>query len=236
MMKKAFFFSCFFVIFSFGFSQDLTNPDINQIDDRGNKQGQWKAYDENGDLKFEGRFIDNNPVGTFTYYYPDGKVKAISEMYERGRRSRTKVFHNNGRLMGEGNFLDKVKDSTWNYYSDFDGVHLSMEFYRKGKLDSTVLNFYPKGGVAEEIPYTNGIKNGVWKQYYTDGKLKLKATYIEDKLQGLMLVYYQNGLPEVSGMYKNNLKNGLWMYFNDEGAVIKKETYVNGHLRKTETF
>ena len=138
--------------------------------------------------------------------------------------------------MGEGNFLDKQKDSTWNYYSDFDDVHLSMEFYRKGKLDSTVLNYYPEGGVAEEIPYTLGIKDGVWKQYFTDGNLKLKATYINDKLEGLMLIYYLNGLPDISGMYKNNFKDGMWIYFNEQGGIIKKETFVKGQLKNTETF
>ncbi|MEN8224933.1 MAG: toxin-antitoxin system YwqK family antitoxin [Bacteroidota bacterium] len=233
-MKKNFLFSCFIIMAVFGYSQELLNSNVNEVDGQGRRQGEWKSYDVDGNLKFEGHFVDNIPVGTFTYYYPNGKVKAISEMHDMGRRSRTKVFHDNGRLMGEGNYLDKVKDSTWNYYSDFDGLHLSREYYINGKLDSTVLNFYPNGKVAEEIPYELGRKEGVWKQYFTDGKLKLKATYINDRLEGLMLIYHLNGVPEVSGMYKNNFKNGLWIYFNEKGVVNKKETFVRGHLRKTE--
>ncbi len=88
----------------------------------------------------------------------------------------------------------------------------------------------------EQIPYKNGIKEGVWKQYFTDGKLKLKATYVNDKLEGLMLVYYQNGVVEVSGLYVNNFKDGIWMYFSDRGETIKKEIHKEGRLKKTEKF
>ena len=219
-----------------GYSQDLLDPTINQVDDQGHKQGNWRTVDEAGNLKFEGAFINDIPVGTFTFYYPDGKIRAVSVMFDNGKRSRTKLFHPNGRLMGEGNYLNKVKDSTWNYYSDFDGVRLSSEYYIEGALDGNVVNYYPQGDVAEEIPYKMGLKDGVWKQYFTDGKLKLKATYINDMLEGMMFVYYQNGVPEVSGIYKNNFKDGPWLYFTDKGVAYKKETFLKGSLKKTETF
>jgi antitoxin component YwqK of YwqJK toxin-antitoxin module len=79
------------------------------------------------------------------------------------------------------------------------------------------------------------MKDGEWKRYFTDGKLKLKATYIDDKLEGLMLVYHQKGFPEVSGMYKNNFKDGLWLYYDEEGIVIKKERYAKGNLKEVIT-
>jgi antitoxin component YwqK of YwqJK toxin-antitoxin module len=186
-------------------------------------------------LKFEGEFVNGVPVGTFKYYFEDGKIKAVSQMYEQGRRSRTKVFHNNGRIMAEGNYLDRKKDSTWQYYSDYDGVLLSREHYENGVIDGIVINYYPTGAVAEELPYKAGLKHGEWKRYFTDGKLKLKATYIDDRLEGLMLVYHQKGFPEVSGMYKNNFKDGLWLYYNEEGIVIKKERYAKGNLKEVIT-
>lgn len=235
-MKNIISFIFLFFFVTIAFAQEFANVNINQVDDKGRKQGDWKAYDVNGNLKFEGRFINSIPLGTFTYYYPDGKVKAVSEMFDNGRRSRTKVYHNNTRLMAEGNYLDKKKDSTWNYYSDFDAALLSTEYYEDGELHGTVYNYFPGGEIAEQIPYKNGIKEGVWKQYFTDGKLKLKATYVNDKLEGLMLVYYQNGVVEVSGLYVNNFKDGIWMYFSDRGETIKKETYKEGRLKKTEKF
>jgi len=232
-MKKVLFLIILFVVSMAVPAQELVNKNINKVDAQGRKQGHWKAYDVNGILKFEGEFVDSKPVGTFKYYYADGKVKAVSEMYEQGTRSRTQVFHNNGRLMAKGNYLNKKKDSAWVYYSDYDGVLLSSEFYQGGLLEGIVINYFPQGGVAEEILYKDGLKNGEWKRYFTDGKLKLKAKYIDDKLEGLMLVYHQKGFPEVSGMYKNNFKDGMWMYFNEQGIVTKKERYIKGNLKES---
>jgi len=232
-MKKVLFLSSFLIMVLFGSAQELVNTNINKVDAQGHRQGHWKAYDVNGLLKFEGRFVDNVPIGTFKYYYESGKIKAVSEMYDQGRRARTKVYHKNGRLMAKGNYLEKKKDSSWVYYSDYDGVLLSTEFYQNGLLEGIVLNYFPTGSVAEEMPYKAGLKQGEWKRYFTDGKVKLKATYIDDELQGLMLVYHQNSFPEVSGTYKNNLKDGMWVYYDDQGFVIKKERYIRGNLKET---
>ncbi|RLD31648.1 MAG: hypothetical protein DRI83_12045 [Bacteroidetes bacterium] len=232
-MKKVFLFS-FLTILAFLVSgQELVNKDINKVDKHGHRQGYWKAYDVNGLIKFEGEFLDNKPVGTFKYYYEDGKIKAVSEIDDQSRRSRTKVFHNNGRIMAEGNYLNKKKDSTWVYYSDYDGVLLSTEYYENGLLEGTVINYSPTGAIAEEIPYKAGLKHGEWKRYFTDEKLKLKASYVDDQLEGLMMIYYQKGFVEVSGMYEHGLKNGMWMYYDEGGILTKKERYIRGNLKET---
>jgi len=233
-MKKIFMLFVLVALSSPFLAQELANTSINKVDAQGRKQGSWKTFDVNGNLKFEGTFVDGIPVGTFTFYYEDGTVKAVSEMYDQGRRSHTRIYHPNSRLMAEGNYLNEKKDSIWNYYSDFDGVLLSTEQYEDGLLEGKVINYYPKGGVAEEISYHAGQKHGEWKRYFTDGKLKLKAAYVDDRLEGLMLVYYQNGVPEISGMYRHNYKDGIWMYFNDKGEVVKKERYEKGFLKETE--
>ena len=36
-------------------------------------------------------------------------------------------------------------------------------------------------------------KNGVYKKYYDDGKIRAKANYKEDKLHGEQIGYYEDG-------------------------------------------
>lgn len=229
-------FGIFLLAFFFAQAQDETTDTLNRIDRQGLKQGYWKSVDADGKLKFEGRFIDDHPAGTFRYYYPDGKLKAISVMRDQGNSARTRLFHENGRLMGEGNYRNKVKDSTWSYYSDLDGSLVSRETYVEGELDGIVYNYFPEGGIAEEIPYKGGLKEGTWKRYFPDGTIKLKASYTGDKLEGMMVVYYESGIPQISGMYRHNLKEGPWMHFSEQGAKLKKETYKYGHLKETEEY
>ena len=39
----------------------------------------------------------------------------------------------------------------------------------------------------------NGIKEGVFKQYYEDGVLEIEAFYKNDKLEGVKRDYYKSG-------------------------------------------
>ena len=47
----------------------------NQLDDNGNRQGNWLKYHENGNVKYKGQFKDNKPYAIFYYYYDTGELK-----------------------------------------------------------------------------------------------------------------------------------------------------------------
>ena len=202
---------------------------INRTDANGMKQGFWKKYDETGMLKYEGNFIDNNPVGEFIYFYPDGVVKARSRFYERGDRSETTTFHHIGKKMTEGFYLGQVKDSLWKYYSS-DGILLKDEFYRYGKKEGKWITYYENGQISEEVEWKADSKNGIWKQYYPDGQLKLTGQHINGEKDGEFKYYNTSGKLDVYGSYHSSLREGEWFYLNEESKVIKKEIYKNGNL------
>ncbi len=56
---------------------------MNQTDSKGRKQGPWRKL-ERGVLKYEGQFRDDKPVGTFTYYYDNKSIKAVSHFESGG--------------------------------------------------------------------------------------------------------------------------------------------------------
>ena len=49
---------------------------VNQVDSKGRKQGNWEKKYENGNLRFTGQFKNDVPVGTFVYYYENQIKKA----------------------------------------------------------------------------------------------------------------------------------------------------------------
>ncbi len=208
----------------------------NQTDELGKKQGYWKSYDEMGNLKYEGSFKDDIPFGEFKYYYPDGKIRAISIIFNEGKQSRTKLYHRNNKLMAEGNYLNQKKDSTWNYFSEYDGILLSKENYKEGKKEGVWQKFYPNKIIAEKSTYKNDVQVGVWLQYFTDGTKKIEGFYIDGKKNGQFTYYHPNGQIETSGMYLNSLKDGNWKYFSVDGKPIKEEIYNHGKLESTHTF
>jgi antitoxin component YwqK of YwqJK toxin-antitoxin module len=207
---------------------------INKLNPQGLKEGYWRKKDSTGRMVYEGHFRNGLPSGTFKYYYADGRVKAISKFSEDGKRSRTTTYFGSGKKMAEGIYVDEKKDSTWRFYSDYDSALLSEESYKNGKKDGITKTYYPGKGVAEQMTWKNGVKEGPWIQYYTDGTIKMKAIYHNDEKNGLMEAFLPTGKPMFNGRYLNGDPDGTWMYYDDKGNPAKKEVYDKGALVSSE--
>ena len=209
---------------------------INMTDNAGRKLGFWRKLDKNGNKVYEGSFDHDVPVGEFRYFYPGGELKALSVMSENGRRSRTTSYYANGRIMAEGTFIDEKKDSLWKFYGEYDGALVSEEYYRNGKKDGKSISYYAGDGKAEQTTWVEGVRNGPWETYYTDGKLKLKCNFKEDRKDGPIKAWHMSGKIWLTGQYVNGEPDGTWTYITEDGQVEKKEYYQKGLLLKTEEF
>jgi len=98
----------------------------NVTDAKGKKQGIWsKTYPGTKVYQYKGQFKDDKPVGTFTYFYPTTKVKAIIKHDAGSNRSVAYFYHENTKLMSAGIYRDMKKDSVW------------LNFGPSGKLSSS---------------------------------------------------------------------------------------------------
>jgi antitoxin component YwqK of YwqJK toxin-antitoxin module len=222
----------FLALLSFeNFGQDT----VNQTDAFGKKQGYWRKADSSGGKVYEGHFRNGIPYGEFRYYYPDGKQKAVSVVSDSGRFSRTTSYFKNGWKMAEGNYRNEKKDSLWKFYSEIDGTMVSEEFYKDGKKDGIAKTYYPGDGqVAETVTWKNGIKEGSWREFYSDGKIKINGTYKAGEKDGNFKAFYESGDIMVIGWYVNGHTQGTWNYFTPKGTLQKMETYKDGVLMKTQ--
>ena len=212
------------------FSQDT----VNRVNSEGFKEGYWKKTDSAGNKAYEGKFRNGLPSGTFKYYYPDGKLKAVSVFSADGKQSKTTTFFVSGKKMAEGIYRDEKRDSIWQFYSDYDGAVLSEESYKNGRKDGPAKTFYAGKGVAEVISWKDGIREGPWIQYYLDGKVKMKTANHNDLKSGLMEAYSEKGILLFTGKYLNGNPEGTWLSFDEKGTPVKKEIYEKGLLIKSE--
>jgi antitoxin component YwqK of YwqJK toxin-antitoxin module len=233
-MKRLILIGFFQLLLYSSFSQAITDNHINQADNLGRKQGVWRIYDDDGNLKFTGAYYNGKPISDFKFFYPGGKIKAVIIHIDSGRVSYAKNYYENGNMMATGKYIGQKKDSTWTFYSEEDGKLSVEENYTEGLKNGLSRTYYPEGQVAEQFIYVNDKKDGEWLQYFTDGKVKLKATYKNDLIEGLYIMYHFNGMVEVSGNYSNNLKDGTWVYMSDIGEMEKREIYKDGFLEKQE--
>lgn len=111
------------------------------------------------------------------------------------------------------------------------------EYHDNGKLSA----------YGYETP--DGKETGVWKFYYTNGKLKEEGSYKDGKETGQWKTYFESEKTKEIGNYKNGLKDGEWKtYFENgnldlvanykDGKVIGegKSYYQNGKLSSIGTF
>ena len=208
---------------------------INQINKKNQKTGNWIGYHKETNTKrYNGSFIDGNPIGLFKYFTKEGRVSAKVNFINDSLSS-SEMYFDNGLVMAKGKFINQMKQGKWFTYSR-TGKLLNVFNFDKGAMEGTQYLYYPADQetnsvkIMEEYNCLNGLKNGSWKQYFKLGRVKSEGNYSMGKRDGIFIYYFANGTIDSKGSFKNNLKDGNWFYYDGEKANMKKLTYEKGKL------
>jgi antitoxin component YwqK of YwqJK toxin-antitoxin module len=99
----------------------------------------------------------------------------------------------------------------------------------EGQIDS-----HPANKLESAGEYNNGLKIGVWEEYYTNGNKKNIYTYKSGILDGLYQSYNRdNGNVYLAGNYVNGKEDGEWNIYSLRGNLMKKEFYEKGKIINT---
>ena len=235
-----------------GLTNGMKNGLFREFDIEGNLVNGY-LY-KNDTLKAEGLILNDGTYdGDWKYYYPDGKV-SIEGKYVAGKKSGMWIYYyNNGKIQQKGRYSDGEFDGAWVLYYP-SGAIQAQEFYKRGKHEGTLVEFaengeeltrgeyynglregewfYHVGDFKETGAYTLGMKNGVWKHYYQNGKLSFIGEYDEDQPKGKHLTYYETGVVKTKGKYKAGQKHGKWLTYNEMGETIENLEFYYGKLIK----
>lgn len=207
-----------------------------------------------------------NPNGYNVFYHTNGVKASEGNMLNGQPEGYWKNYNDKGILVSEGNRKNSLLDSLWSFYLPDGTLYMTMN-YIKGKKEGLkttytkdvkiVENFkndlkegieyhYDKNNkIVKEIPFLNGVEEGVAKEYDNDGIITsilvykigyiLKREYINrrDKSglkQGVWKVFYDNNILKEEGFYLNGKKDGFFKYYDVEGNLEKLEKYINGNI------
>lgn len=211
-------------IMSYAFAQEP----INQTDSHGMKQGHWIGRYPNGQIRYEGTFVDGEPVGEMKRYYPNGQLQARMHYVPGSDSIIAEIFNDEGKKTAKGVFLGKKKSGTWSYF-DGDRV-VSCEHYHDGLHVGTDTIWFANGKTARTSDWKDGQMDGVMRELYQSGKTKFEMHYVAGKRDGLTIAYFENGTPEIEGNYFNNLRDGDWKFYNQDGTLKYILKYDKGVL------
>ena len=79
--------------------------------------------------------------------------------------------------------------------------------------------------MTEEGKYITGLKDGVWKSYYNNGKLKFKGNYVQGNPDGQQSFYFENGRIKEEQYFQMGIRQKTWKKFNEEGIPVLVITY-----------
>lgn len=169
--------------------------------------------------------------GPFTLYYPN-KLKAMEGNYSNNvQQGVWKFYHRNGQMKDSGMLKNNQMVNTWYSWHE-NGQLFSIATYPSDDLvpdKYTPMKLDRKPGVLADDPIVNA-KDGVWKSYHPNGKLRDSGSYKQTAKNGYWASFHENGQPESVGTYNLDVQEGIWEYFHTNGQPSTKEKYVNGKV------
>ena len=214
----------------------------------------WQTFYKDGVEETAGEMLDGKRYKTWLYYHPNGKIKEVSNYNVKGRLDGdfisydkfgtpiSKAFYTNNKIDGEyyefyfnekialkGYYNLGLKDSVWIEFGPY-GRKSFEKRYRNDLPHSKWIYYYENNGsVQKEEHYTNGIKNGNFKEFYPSERIAKSYNYINNLLNGEYKEYLPYGYLSVKGEFLNNLKTGLWETYNEDGEIFSIGRYINDY-------
>jgi uncharacterized protein len=223
----------------------------------GKPDGYWKTYYPNGVIKSEGKRLNFLLDSTWVFYselgdttekinYLNGKKSGFYFKYQTTQNKNEirktvivskELYINDLREGPSYTYFTNGKTKDVNHYSNGKIINESYEYDENGTL---ITIFLYKTGTLRNIEKINrndntGKKNGVWREFYPDGKLKTETSYKNGVQYGLKKEYDVTGKLTSSINY---VEGNIDLNYSeeDDSIEIKEEKFDNGNLKRSGAY
>jgi len=162
----------------------------------------------------------NNNSNVFVYvnmeqYFPLMRTSVKPETYYKMKQNQKYItcFPKMGfQMTGNGKYYD-VK------------LHLAFNVDEHKMNDSATITDSVEKVITDDsthVAYANNTK----EEHYPNGQIKVEAKMNEEnKMHGEYKEYWENGKLKIKGNYENGLKIGVWKYYKETGEYDRKERF-----------
>jgi antitoxin component YwqK of YwqJK toxin-antitoxin module len=200
---------------------------VNRVDPLGNKQGTHREYYENGNIKKEEQYLDNQLHGYYREFDGQGDL-VLAIRYERGQimeeidedmrelLDMKSTYDEQGRLIFTGGYKEGVPIGIHRFYDTAGVVENAYLYNELGQK------------ISEGIIDEQGRRSGPWKDFYTSGEVRATGTYLNNERSGSWNFNFRSGGVEQKGRYERGRYRGSWTWYYPNGNVWREESYFNG--------
>lgn len=196
------------------------------VDEQGRRQGPWKFFYPDRQLKAEGSYRDDRKIGNWRYYFDNGGLEQTGNYLRGLPDGEWNWYYPSGNILRTENYIMGEEDGASVEYSD-SGAVIAQGTYVGGKKEGYW--FFELNDHREEGSFFEGERSGVWRHYYLDnGRIRFEGYYENGIKNGQFVWYYSSGQIKRRGRYLNNKRDGLWEFFDEQGNRILTVAYEEG--------
>jgi len=206
----------------------------------------------NGTISSEGTIRNGKPDGYWKSYYVTGILKSegkrtsflldsIWVFYDQAGDTTEKISYLLGKRNGYSHRYQK--DPVYGSYIQ------TSELYAGDRKEGVARIFFPDGKVKQTIPYVDGKKDGLSREYDREGNIITLFEYNNDFLisrsrinrtdaaglkQGEWLDFYPDGSIKSEKNYRDDLLHGYYKEYDDRGKLLVTLLYDSGKVTGTD--
>ncbi len=134
--------------------------------------------------------------------------------------------------------LNKFSDGKEYFWFKSSEIHNSISKVGGLPLHDEFNKFYRSKQLAESGTFNYGLKDGKWKSWYINGKLKTEVNWSNGYKDGQYLEYDKEGQIEISGTFRKNEKRSAWINHKQKDTTYFKgdSIYTTKPNSKLNTF
>jgi antitoxin component YwqK of YwqJK toxin-antitoxin module len=194
------------------------------VNEQGDRNGKWSDFFPSGKVMDEGQYTENRRSGLWKFYEEEGKTEQTG-YFNNGRPDGIwKWYYENGSLLREEEYFQGKRDGAYTEYSK-SGEIIAQGQYSDGERNGEWK--FKSANNTEEGKYITGLKDGVWRSYYSDGKPRFKGSFLQGVADGQHMLYYEDGKLKEERYYQGGLRVKTWKKYDEDGKVILTVSYRN---------
>lgn len=101
-------------------------------------------------------------------------------------------------------------------------------YYKKKLFSGYAVKYYPNDSLQEKTGFLNGKKQNEYRQWFSNGVLKLVSNYNKNVLEGSYKSWWSNGNLASEVNYVKGKKQGVELKWFKDGTLSRKRNLVDG--------
>jgi len=213
------------LIFAQTATEKKTDDTTNKVDASNRRTGYWE--EKIGDQIMKGYYVNDKRTGTWILCVNTGLLQKL-ESYDNGLKNGISIsLDRKGHLKNQEYYKNDKLSGLSVTYGMYSEMPLSQINYIDGVKNGVSKLYYDNGKIQEEAIYKAGVKEGPSKWYSSAGRLLALYNYHNGQFEGVQETFYENDSVQTATMYSNNIINGGYKEFYRNGIIKLSGSYIN---------